>query len=153
MQYIFFLGLLLVWVVAWFAYIQPKLAAYHATAGIVAQLDAKEHSFYAWFRLKLHGLWAVVMLFVTSLLTGGAQLVEQLVGLDPTALAPFQDSALWRALVGDEVALKAAAAAAFASALLVLHGKLKDDQTVPQALPIIVPPQGTVVPGGPVSPQ
>ena len=145
---IFLVVLILVWIVAWFAFIRPKLAAYHATAGVIAQLNAREHSALGWLGLKLQGLKTVLFLFAGSIFTGGFTFLQSLLGLDPTALAPFQDTTIWKTLVGDEMALKVSAAAALAAAILVLHGKLKDIETVPQTPPVIVPPNGTIVPGG-----
>jgi hypothetical protein len=129
---LWFVGALaLAWIVVYFAWLRPWLRTYQRTAGIMAVLEADEAKGFGWICLKLKGAGSAILLFVTSIVTGGWGLVEALFGVDPSALAPFQDSQLWKGLLHDEMALKAAAIATFAGAVLVLRGKLHDVKIVP----------------------
>ncbi|WP_131114309.1 hypothetical protein [Lichenihabitans psoromatis] len=129
---VFPFALLTAWAIAWFAVIHPWLLAYRWTAGLTAEIDAREYSALTWILLRLKGLRTALMLFVASLIGGFWDLIQTVLGVDPSALSPFQDTLLWKAVLQDDIAIKAAGLAAFASALLVLHGKLKDVRTVPR---------------------
>jgi hypothetical protein len=129
-------GLGLAWLVVYFAWLRPWLKTYQRTAGIMVTIEADEAKGLKWLGLKLKGAWTAILLFVTSILTGGWGLIEALFGVDPSALAPFQESALWKGLLQDEMALRAAAIATFAGAVLVLKGKLHDVKIVPAAAPV-----------------
>ncbi len=142
---VFFLALL---VVLWFTFIKPTLAQYRATAGITAQLAMREHSAWQWFVLQIEGLKSVILMLIVSFFTAASDLMQSALGLDPAALAPFQDPDLWKVIVAQQTALKAASIVTFGIALLTLKGKLKDVRTVPQAQPVIVPVGGTPTPGG-----
>jgi hypothetical protein len=130
--------LLAAWLVVYFVWLRPWLKTYQFTAGIIAMIEADEAKGLKWLGIKLKGAWAAILLFVTSMLTGGWGLIEALFGVDPSALAPFQDSAMWKWLLQDEMAIRAAAVATFASAILVLKGKLHDVKIVPPAAPVAV---------------
>lgn len=136
-KYWFVFALTLAWLVAYFAMIRPWLVSYRYTAGIMQRIRSGEQTTWAAFRLKLRGLKTVILLFATSVFTGGFHAVQSLLGLDPTALAPFQDSALYKSLLGDEVAIKTAAVATLAATVLLLRGKLRDVKTVPQPDPSV----------------
>ena len=126
-------ALLVGWLIAYIGYLRPWLRAYRLTAGLMARIQAEEAMGLAWLRLRLQGARTALLLFATSLVTGSWGLVEALFGVDPSALAPFQDAGLWKAVLHDEMALRAAAVATFAAALLTLRGKLRDIRSVPQA--------------------
>ncbi len=138
----FFAVLLVAWGIAYAVWFRPWLARYRLTAGIVAALQAREARGWAWVRLRLRGAETALLLALTSLATGGWGLIEAAFGIDPSALAPFQESALWRAVLRDETALRAAALTTFAAAVLTLRARLRDVRTVPH--------DGTAAPGGPV---
>lgn len=128
----FFVGLVLAWGVASAVWFLPWLVHYRRAAGIVAVLDAGQAHGLAWLRLRLRGAKTVGLLAATSLTTGGWGLLQGASGLDPSALAPFQDATLWRTVLHDETALRAAALTTFAAAVLTLRGKLRDVRTVPR---------------------
>ena len=127
----FFALLLLAWAVTAAVWFRPWLARYRRSAGLATAVGRVEAGSLAWVELKLRGLKTTLLLAATSLASGGWGLVEAAFGLDPSALAPFEDSALWRAGRRDEGALRAAALATFAAAVLVLRGKLHDVRVVP----------------------
>lgn len=128
----FFAGLALAWGTAYAVWFQPWLVRYRRTAGIMAALEAGEASGWAWVRLRVRGAGTAALLALTSLTTGGWGLLEAAFGVDPSALAPFQDSGVWRAVLGDEVALRAAALTSFAAAILTLRARLRDVRTLPR---------------------
>ena len=124
--------LLAAWTVAYFVWFRPWLVKYRLTAGIMARIQVEEAAGGHWLNLKLQGAKTAILLAITSLATGGWGLLEELFGIDPSSLAPFQDSAIWKALLHDEMALKAAALTTFAAAFLTLAGKLRDVKIVPK---------------------
>ena len=126
------LALLAAWIIAWFAVFLPWLRTYHLTAGIMARLQAGEATGLHWLALKLQGAKTALLLFVTSLFTGAWGMLEAAFGVDPSALAPFQDSGIWKALLHDEMALRAAALTTFAAAFLTLYGKVRDVKIAPK---------------------
>lgn len=129
----FFAVLLIAWLVTYAVWLRPWLIHYQRTAGAMASVERGEARGLAWVALHLRGAKTALLLAATSLLSGGWGLVEAAFGVDPSALAPFQESALWRALLGDEMALRAAALASFAAAVLTLRARLRDVRTVPAA--------------------
>lgn len=130
-SYGFFVALLLAWVAAYFVWLRPWLIRYRRTAGVMAAIERREAGGLAWLMLKLHGARTTLLLAATSLVTGGWGAVETGLGVDPSVLAPFQDAALWRVVLRDEAALRAAALATLAAAILTLRARLRDIRTVP----------------------
>ena len=127
--------LALAWAAAYLIWLRPWLKAYRRTAGIMARIAAGEARGLAWLRLRLRGVKTTALLFLTSVATGGLSLAETLAGLDPSGLAPFQDAAVWHALVSDDVAVKAASVATLVAAVLALRARLRDLRTVPLSDP------------------
>lgn len=119
--------------VAWFFLVRPWLMRYQATAGILQRLEEDELKGISWLWLKLKGLWTLILLWVTSLLTGCWGLVEAAFGVDPSALAPFQNSSIWHGILQDEMALRAASIATLVAAVIALKGKVHDIATPPKS--------------------
>lgn len=129
-----FLGCLaLAWTAAYLVWLRPWLRSYRRTAGIMAAVTSGEARDLALLRLRLRGVKTTALLFFTSAATGSLSLIENLAGLDPSGLAPFQDAGVWRALVSDDIAIKAASLATLAAAVLALRGRLRDLRTMPLA--------------------
>ncbi len=132
LQIPFLAVLLIAWAIAYLLWVRPWLTSYRKTAGLMRRIEAGEQTGLAWLALRLHGLKTFVLLFLTSVFTGGFEAAQALLGLDPADLTALQEPALWKVLLGDEMAIKAAAVATLAAALLLLKGKLRDVRTVPE---------------------
>lgn len=129
-----FLGCLaLAWTATYLIWLRPWLKSYRRTAGIMAAVTSGEARGLAWLRLRLQGVKTTALLFLTSAATGGLSAAENLAGLDPSGLAPFQDAGVWRALVSDDIAIKVASVATLVAAVLALRGRLRDLRTMPLA--------------------
>lgn len=126
------LFMLALFIAAYFIWGRKWLMKYQFTAGILDKLQNDELGWFAWLHLRLKGLWTSLLLFATSMFTGGWGLIQALFGVDPSALAPFQDSAIWKVVLHDEQAIRAASIAMFIGAIMTLKGKLHDAMTTPK---------------------
>ena len=134
---------IVLWLVAWFAFIRPLLQRYAVVANIEARIKAAE-GFPAKLLLWLEAKKTLLLAFFTSAFAAGKAATDQAASaalraastvssLPADAIAPLQDKSIWTTFFNDIWTLHILAALSILTAFLTLKGKVSAAQIVPKA--------------------